>query len=219
MESGNSTPTRDEDLLLGDDTDKDADHEPVLNRVLSHLSSLSEEMKSIKKEMTVLKAARLPGHHDPPGTGEERPAKRARVEPPAPPSPVPSTSDADGQSAQADMAAQIMQMDDSGDDEPDDDKEGLASLDAVLGATDDSGPPVSDKLATIMKRYGKKIEDSSLRALLGKYKIPNNCPSLGVPLTNQEVHSCLSSSVRRADTRIPCQRSGCIPPGVTFTRP
>jgi hypothetical protein len=50
MESGNST--RDEDLLLGDDTDKDADHEPVLNRVLSHLSSLSEELKSIKKEMT-----------------------------------------------------------------------------------------------------------------------------------------------------------------------
>jgi hypothetical protein len=95
-----------------------------------------------------------------------------------------------------------MQMDDSGDDEPDNDMEGLASLDAVLGATDDSGPPVSDKLATIMKRYGKKIEDSSLRALLGKYKIPNNCPSLGVPLTNQEVRSCLSSSVRRADTRI-----------------
>ena len=64
----------------------------------------------------------------------------------------------------------------------------LADFTSAFDAQEERGPPVADSLAEVLKgRFGKKLEDSKLKAKLAKYAIPENCSALGVPRTNQEV--------------------------------
>jgi len=72
----------------------------------------------------------------------------------------------------------------------------------ALAAPKETGPPVSDTMASLLKTYGRKIEDGPLKTLLDKYKRPENCPKLGVPATNQEVRGTLNPTARHQDVRL-----------------
>lgn len=69
--------------------------------------------------------------------------------------------------------------------------------------SEEKGPPVSDKLAELLNsRFGSKLPDKKLREKLAAYPIPQNCPNMEVPQTNQEVYSALHPYARKADVRM-----------------
>ncbi|WP_419613142.1 hypothetical protein, partial [Thiolapillus sp.] len=69
--------------------------------------------------------------------------------------------------------------------------------------SEEKGPPVSDKLAeSLNSRFGSKLPDKKLREKLAAYPIPQNCPNMEVPQTNQEVYSALHPYARKADVRM-----------------
>ena len=68
---------------------------------------------------------------------------------------------------------------------------------------EEKGPPVSDKLAELLNsRFGSKLQDKKLREKLAAYPIPQNCPDMEVPPTNQEVYSALHPYARKSDVRM-----------------
>ena len=68
---------------------------------------------------------------------------------------------------------------------------------------EEKGSPVSDKLAELLySQFGSKLQDKKLREKLAAYPIPQNCPDMKVPQTNEEVHSALHPYARKADVRM-----------------
>ena len=59
---------------------------------------------------------------------------------------------------------------------------------------------VSEKLAELLNSwFGSKLPDRKLREKLAAYPIPQNCPNMEVPQTNQEVYSALHPYARKAN--------------------
>ena len=72
-----------------------------------------------------------------------------------------------------------------------------------FAATEKKGLPIDQKLAKLLQeRFGEKMDDKQLREKLLAYPIPENCPNMSVPRTNQEIFNALQPQVRRADIRL-----------------
>jgi hypothetical protein len=57
-------------------------------------------------------------------------------------------------------------------------------------------------MAQILQDFGQELESEKLKNAQTNYKIPENCPSMGVPLTNKEIRKCLDSATKSMDVRI-----------------
>ena len=68
----------------------------------------------------------------------------------------------------------------------------LAPLSAALEASAQRAPPVSGSRAAVLINYGKKLEDSTPKATLAKYRVPENRPTLGL----WECHAPIKTSGR-----------------------
>jgi hypothetical protein len=54
-------------------------------------------------------------------------------------------------------------------------------------------------MAQILQDFGQELESEKLKNAQTNYKIPENCPSMGVPLTNTEIRKCLDSVTKSMD--------------------
>ena len=78
-------------------------------------------------------------------------------------------------------------------------------LDAVnisLRASDFTGPPVSDKVATIVnEKFTTDLGVQKRKEILGKYLTPENCSNFFVPRINEQIWGKLQSFHKRRDIR------------------
>lgn len=57
-------------------------------------------------------------------------------------------------------------------------------------------------MAEILTGFGKELESDKLKEVEDRYRIPVNCPYMGVPLTNREIRKCLDPATKTLDTRM-----------------
>ena len=79
----------------------------------------------------------------------------------------------------------------------------LKQLEADLKDEDESGPSINQQLANIAnKRWGAKLSQEKLTAILPKYIRPENCPIMNVTRVNTEIWQSINSTQRKADLRL-----------------
>lgn len=85
--------------------------------------------------------------------------------------------------------------------EPEDDM--LKELTSPFQDEDKTGPAINEQLAEVAtKRWGKKLAQEKVTALLAKYDPPENCSAISVTRVNPEIWQSLNSSKRKTDLRL-----------------
>ncbi|KAK3745382.1 hypothetical protein QZH41_001420 [Actinostola sp. cb2023] len=84
-----------------------------------------------------------------------------------------------------------------------DDENLLSDITMSLSSSDDTGPPVSDKLAKLInEKFDTEYTVEKSKEIIQKYKKPSNCETLYVPKVNQEIWGKLPTYARRTDIRM-----------------
>jgi len=78
----------------------------------------------------------------------------------------------------------------------------LSQITTSLSSSDESGPPVSEKLSKLVNdKFQTEYTVEKRKELTQKYKIPSNCHELFVPKINSEIWGKLNTSSKRSDIR------------------
>ena len=87
--------------------------------------------------------------------------------------------------------------------ESDDNDSFLESIDLSLRSSDVAGPPISDKIATIINEmFSKDLGFKKRKEILGKYSVPQTCTNFFVPKLNEQILSKLKGCNRQRDLRM-----------------
>ena len=79
----------------------------------------------------------------------------------------------------------------------------LTQINASLSSSEETGPPVSEKLSTLAnEKFQTEYSVEKRKEILQKYKVPSNCEQLFVPKVNPEIWGKLSSNSKRSDIRM-----------------
>ena len=86
---------------------------------------------------------------------------------------------------------------------PDFQKSLVAGLLGLFQGPDDSGPPLRDEFAEALNgALRSRPQDTVIKELAGKIKVPSNVPQLAVPRTNQDVQKALSCDGKLLDSQL-----------------
>ena len=89
------------------------------------------------------------------------------------------------------------------DDEDPDNEELLAQIDGAYGHLDETGPPISERLANVVaKKITTDYDLDQRKEILSKYKTPQNCDELYVPRINPEIWEKLKPFARKKDIKV-----------------
>ena len=87
-------------------------------------------------------------------------------------------------------------------DEPEEDEDLLAVINASLNPSDDTGAPVSEQLARLVnEKFTLDFYLQKRKSIMENYKTPNNCDQLFSPKVNPEIWGRLQSLVKRTDIK------------------
>ena len=79
----------------------------------------------------------------------------------------------------------------------------LTQITTSLSSSDESGPPVSDKLSKLVNgKFHTEYSIDKRKEILQKYKTLSNCTELFVPKVNPEIWGNLSANSKRSDIRV-----------------
>ncbi|CAB4001403.1 Hypothetical predicted protein [Paramuricea clavata] len=71
-----------------------------------------------------------------------------------------------------------------------------------LVSSEDTGPPITDKLASIVnKKFSDDVDLTKLKSILNTHKKPENCTELFVPRVNTEIWHKMKPHQRKADIK------------------
>ena len=72
-----------------------------------------------------------------------------------------------------------------------------------MASAEDTGPPITDKLASIVnKNFSDNIDLTKLKSMLNAHKKPENCTELFVPRVNTEIWQKMKPYQRKADIKL-----------------
>ena len=78
----------------------------------------------------------------------------------------------------------------------------LSQITTSLSSSDDTGPPVADKVSKLVNdKFQTEYSVEKRKEILQKYKVPSNCNKLFVPKVNSEIWSKLYANSKRSDIR------------------
>ena len=78
----------------------------------------------------------------------------------------------------------------------------LSDIAQNLASAEDTGPPITDKLASIVnKKFSDNIDLTKLKSMLNEHKKPENCTELFVPRVNTEIWQKMKPYQRKADIK------------------
>ena len=84
-----------------------------------------------------------------------------------------------------------------------DDEDFLTNVSQDLYASENVGPPKSEKLAKITnKHFESELTIEKLKAIRNKYKRPANCELLSVPKVNPEIWGQLPGYAKKKDRKL-----------------
>ena len=87
-------------------------------------------------------------------------------------------------------------------DEPEEDEDLLAVINASLNPCDETGAPVSERLAKLVnEKFTLDFDLQKRKSIMENYKTPKNCDQLFSPKVNPEIWGKLQSSVKRTDIK------------------
>ena len=79
----------------------------------------------------------------------------------------------------------------------------LKELETAINDDENFGPKVTQNLADLaLKRWGKKLPQEKLKALLAQHEVPENCAKMVVPKVNSEIWSQLNTRRKTHDLRL-----------------
>ena len=79
----------------------------------------------------------------------------------------------------------------------------LKSIDLSLRPNENSGPPISDKVAKIVnEKFSTDLGPEKRKEILEKYKVPENCEQLYVPKVNEQIWNKVKGFHRQRDLRV-----------------
>ncbi|CAB3994449.1 Hypothetical predicted protein, partial [Paramuricea clavata] len=78
----------------------------------------------------------------------------------------------------------------------------LSDIAQSLVSSEDTGPPINDKLASIVnKNFSDDVDLTKLKSILNTHKKPENCTELFVPRVNTEIWHKMMPHQRKADIK------------------
>ena len=78
----------------------------------------------------------------------------------------------------------------------------LSQITTSLSSSDDTGPPVSDKLSKLVNdKFQTEYTVEKRKEILQKYKVSSNCNELFVPKVNSEIWTKFNANSKRSDIR------------------
>ena len=79
----------------------------------------------------------------------------------------------------------------------------LSDIAQSLVSAEDTGPPITDKLASIVnKNFSDNVDLTKLKTMLSAHKKPENCTELFVPRVNTEIWQKMKPYQRKADIKM-----------------
>ena len=79
----------------------------------------------------------------------------------------------------------------------------LTQITISLSSSDETGPPVSEKLSKLVNdKFQTEYSVEKRKEILQKYKIPSNCTELSVPKVDPEIWGNLTGNSKRSDIRM-----------------
>ena len=79
----------------------------------------------------------------------------------------------------------------------------LSDIAQSLLSSEDIGPPITDKLASIVnKKFSDDVDLTKLKSILNTHKKPENCTELFVPRVNTEIWHKMKPHQRKADIKL-----------------
>ena len=78
----------------------------------------------------------------------------------------------------------------------------LSKITTSLSSSDDTGPPLSDKLSKLVNdKFQTENTVEKRKEILQRYKVPSYCNELFVPKVNSEIWTKLNANSKRSDIR------------------
>ena len=79
----------------------------------------------------------------------------------------------------------------------------LSDIAQSLVSAEDTGPPITEKLASIVnKNFSDNVDLTKLKSLLNTHKKPENCAELFVPRVNTEIWQQMKPYRRKVDIKL-----------------
>ena len=95
----------------------------------------------------------------------------------------------------------------------------LLDIEQDFSAQEDTGPPISQKLADIInKRWSEKLGDHKLNEKREKYHRPTNCERVTVPRVNPEIWARIDHNAKQLDLRATAIQTNLVKVGAILAQ-
>jgi hypothetical protein len=213
-EKMNPSDVNEDDLLADVDEEHVNVPENEVDDVKSVMTNLSKSLQIMAGSMQAMEVS-LKRLHSPASESESQAKKRrenvvdvsdgegGELSPPMEP--------ANADSAEGDQLARLEQ-DNSNDSL-------LLDIEQDFSAQEDTGPPISQKLADIInKRWSEKLGDHKLNEKREKYHRPTNCERVTVPRVNPEIWARIDHNAKQLDLRATAIQTNLVKVGAILAQ-